>query len=423
MRGGGPVVRVLAAVAMVAGAGAAGWAQRPERHPRLDVSAASALADAPVRIAVRGLAPGERVEVEAGAVDYAGTPWRAEAHFDADTFGAVDLSTRAPVDGTYQGVDPMGLFWSMNPLTGDAQTAAFVPRFPQLAPSYTVSLTVYADGRQLASTTLTRTWMAPGVTHRPLTLARDGVVGDLFLPPPGARPRPAVLAFGGSEGGQSENFTAALLASHGYPALSLGYFHLPGLPAALTDVPLEYFAAAARVLAAQPGADPRHLLAMGYSRGTEAALLIADLFPSLIHGAVLYAPSANVNPAFPSGDAAWTLRGAPVPLGPIPVDHVAGPVLAIAGDVDGIWDSQSAASLIDLELGGASLPYPHRALIFPDAGHGIGTFPYTADSTLQIHPLTHTLLSSGGSRPGNEAARVASWTAVLGLLDALAGNS
>jgi hypothetical protein len=32
---------------------------------------------------------------------------------------------------------------------------------------------------------------------------------------------------------------AALLASHGYPALTLGHFAAPGLPATLRDIPLE----------------------------------------------------------------------------------------------------------------------------------------------------------------------------------------
>jgi hypothetical protein len=33
-----------------------------------------------------------------------------------------------------------------------------------------------------------------------------------------------VLVFGGAEGGMSQTFTAALLAAHGYPALTVAYF-------------------------------------------------------------------------------------------------------------------------------------------------------------------------------------------------------
>jgi dienelactone hydrolase len=209
------------------------------------------------------------------------------------------------------------------------------------------------------------------------------VVGDLFLPAPGARPRPAVLDFGGSEGGQSQDFIAALLASHGYPALSLGYFHLPGLPTNLADIPLEYFATAARLLAKQPDVDPDHILVIGASRGTEAALLLADEFPSLIHGAVVDAPSAEVNPAFPlgAGSTAWTLAGRPIPPGPIPVAHIDGPVLAIAGVDDMLWQSPFWATQIDDELSQARICYPHRALLYPQAGHGVGTLPYLPTAT------------------------------------------
>jgi dienelactone hydrolase len=423
MRCGSSVVRVLmtiAAVAAVVAASLWGSVARPGGgHPQLVVSASSALADQSVRVRVTGLLAGQQVTIVSSARDYTGPAWQGRATFDADTAGIVDLGMTAPSDGTYRGVDPMGLLWSMNPVPGPANTLSFSARFPQLAPYYQVRLTVYVDEQPRVSTMLTRRWLAPGVRHPTLTLAREGMVGDLFLPPPGAQPRPAVLAFGGSEGGQSQNFTAALLASHGYPALSLGYFHLPGLPTNLADIPLEYFAAAARLLAEQPGVDPGHILAMGDSRGSEAALLLADEFPSLIHGAVLYAPSAVVNSAFPVGAGpAWTLAGRPVPLGPIPVAHISGPVMAIAGVDDMLWPSPTWATQINDELSQAHIRYPHRALIYPYAGHGVGGFPYLPTATRPPHPITGTVLDLGGTRPGDEAAQQAGWNAVLTLLAA-----
>ena len=77
----------------------------------------------------------------------------------------------------------------------------------------------------------------------------------------------------------SQVYGAALLAAHGYPALTVAYFDWPGLPPALDGIPLEYFETAGKILASQPQVDPAHVLAMGYSRGSEAALLLADDFP------------------------------------------------------------------------------------------------------------------------------------------------
>ncbi|WP_441249021.1 hypothetical protein [Kitasatospora sp. McL0602] len=131
-----------------------------------------------------------------------------------------------------------------------------------------------------------------------------------------------------------KKYTAALLASHGYPALALGNFALPGLPATLHDIPLEHFASAARLLAAQPGTDPARVVAMGYSRGSKAALLLGEDYPALIHGAVVYSPSAQVSPGSPGGGNAWTKDSQPIAQDTIPLGQVSGPVLALAGAGD-----------------------------------------------------------------------------------------
>ena len=97
--------------------------------------------------------------------------------------------------------------------------------------------------RRLATRSLTRQWLGDGVKVRTLRTDTDQVAGVLALPPAGSSPRVAVLAIGGSGGGVGMAADAALLASHGYPALALAYFHHPGRPDQLQDIPLEYFAA------------------------------------------------------------------------------------------------------------------------------------------------------------------------------------
>jgi len=267
-----------------------------------------------------------------------------------------------------------------------------------VAGAFEVRLTVTAAGREIAARTLTRQWTATGVTHRTLTLDADGAAGDLFLPPRGSVRRPGVLLLGGSEGGVRRKYDAALLASHGYPALALGYFGVPGLPATLHDIPLEYFVTAARLLRAQPGADPGGVVVNGYSRGSEAALLLAEYHPDLVRGAILYAPNDKVWPGFPDGGNAWTNGGVPVPRTAIPVTHVAGPVLAIAGGADRVWRSATQAQQIMRRLDDAHVTAAHQALVYPDAGHGVGSFPYLAAGTSPIDPVTHLARTLGGTR-------------------------
>jgi hypothetical protein len=65
---------------------------------------------------VSGLAPRQKVTVTSTAVDYERGQWRGQAIFRADGRGVVSLDQARPISGSYQGVDGMGLFWSMNPV-------------------------------------------------------------------------------------------------------------------------------------------------------------------------------------------------------------------------------------------------------------------------------------------------------------------
>ncbi|SDZ62327.1 BAAT / Acyl-CoA thioester hydrolase C terminal [Asanoa ishikariensis] len=401
----------LTAVALTVG-GAVGCSARQSTDATIDVDAAVALADQPVQVRVSGLHAGETATVASHAVDAGGTRWSGEATFEADGAGVVDLARSAPVSGTYTGVDGMGLFWSMQPATGDREGAWFSPDYPDAAGAYEVRLSVTAAGQEIAARTVTRQWLAPGVTHRALTLGADGLAGVLFLPAAGAVRRAGVLVLGGSEGGIGGRYDAALFASHGHPALALGYFGAPGLPEALSDIPLEYFAAAARLLRGQPGADPGGVIVNGYSRGSEAALLLAQSFPDLVRGTILYAPSDSVWSGYPKHDNAWTIGGAPVPQGEIPVTRVRGPVLTIAGGDDEVWPAAEQARRIMQRLDDADVSAAHQNLIYPDAGHGVGSFPYVAAGTV------FRASAMGGTRQANAAARSDGWPKVLAFVAA-----
>jgi dienelactone hydrolase len=217
-----------------------------------------------------------------------------------------------------------------------------------------------------------------------------GFVGTLFTPAGPRTPRPAVMAFGGSEGGIGTGAVVAqALASRGYPALAVAYFDAPGytpagLPATLTNIPLEYFAGALRWLARQPGVDPKTIDVYGLSRGSEVALLLGADFPELVHGVIAASPSSVVNGGLPDQDApAWTLHGQPLPHVPasaygvinplesdaiIPVEKITGPVALLCGDDDRLWPSCQSVYAIAARMGNR----PHLELREPAAGHLVG---------------------------------------------------
>lgn len=386
----------------------------------IEVDTPVGLADQPVSIRVSGLDPDEPVTVRARANDWQGEGWEAQASFAADADGVVDLDRDAPTSGTYQPVDGMGLFWSMNPPAGDSDQAWFWPVWPEVAPSFEVHLAVCTDEGDVASATLTREWMSEGVDHRAVSLEESGVLGDMYLPSADAEPRQGVLLIGGSEGGVSHKYEAALLASHGHPTLALAYFGEPGLPDELRSIPLEYFADAAQLLAAESEVG-QSVAVLGYSRGGEPALLMAQHFPELVRGVVVYAGHNQVVDGFPSGGVAWTLEGEPLrPRQDIPLDSVAGPVLAIAGDDDvSFWRADAYAELILKECESAQSAHSCEALIYPGAGHFVGTFPFQATGTTLVHPVTGETIDWGGTRETNEEARRDGWPRVLDFLATL----
>ncbi len=415
-------VGAVAALGLTTLAGCTGGGSAASAHATITVNAPTSLADQALRITVSGLAPGDTITVTGTATDFHDQRWQSHATFLADSHGDLDLSKTAPLSGSYSGVDGVGLFWSMNPPPGSADPG-FIPSYESALvdgalPAVPVRLTVTAHGTRLAQRTLTREWMGRGVRGAPVTLAADSVSGQLFLPPKGTARHPAVLIFGGSEGGDSQEFGAAVLASHGYPALSLAYFDTPGLPPTLQNIPLEYFARAARLLASEPGVDPAHIVACGYSRGSEAALLLGADYSSLIHGVIVYSPADMVHPGLPSG-VAWRYQGKPVPVGsPIPVSLINGPVLAIAGADDELWPSAPSVQTIANELDAAHDRYAHRSLIYPGAGHLVGTYPYQPGATTGTD-FNGDVLRLGGSRAADDAAQERGWPQVLSFLASL----
>jgi hypothetical protein len=212
--------------------------------PAIVVDQPTALADAAISIELRGFLPRQPVSVTATQKFPNASRWQARANFTSDDRGRVDLASQAPMAGTYDGVSAMGLFWSAARLPGNVRP----PPVGSIMWPRSVRLEARARDGTHARTTLQRQVAGPGVTRR--AIRTEGVVGTLFLPP-GVGPHPAVIVLSGGGGG-IEEYRGAILASHGYAALALGYFNVEGLPRGLVNIPLEYFENAIRWMRAQP---------------------------------------------------------------------------------------------------------------------------------------------------------------------------
>jgi dienelactone hydrolase len=408
----------------------------------IKVTPAVGLFDQPRTIVISHLRSAELVTVTAKSQRSSGV-WSASASFKADRTGVVDVARTAPVSGSYRVAAPMGLFWAQHRVGS---------RSAGLGATVT-SLAVTAGSHRLATAQVTQLLSGPGVTARASRVDRLGFYGEYFAPAGRGR-RPGVVIWGGSEGGLSDTgslASAALLASHGIPALAIAYFDEPGLHCSLSDIPLEYFVRAIRWLGSQPQVAPNRVWVISGSRGSE--LLVASYWTGLVHGVVADAPSSEVYGAVPgncppNSRTAWTLHGRPLaqaatkfgdaihqPDGSIveepafragladlaaasaaaiPVQRIKGPVLLISGGDDQLWPSDTYAERIMKALSGD--PSPHVHVNFPAAGHLVFGIPYEPSFTRASVANGRAVIDLGGTSAADSAARARDWPDAIAFI-------
>jgi hypothetical protein len=419
-------------------------AHAAEAGPQITVEPDGVSTAIPVQVTVDGLPAGDVVRVWARTYDRRGQTWESAGEFVTDGVGRVDLTTAASTGGTYLGVDPHGLFWSMR-LPEPAQ--ALYPLVD--ADDMVVQIGVDRAGETVARTMLRRVVREP--TGRALPIAEAGLVGDLYLPP-GAGEWPGVLLLGGAEGGRPDPAYAALLAAQGYVVFALAYFGVPDLPKTLTRIPIEYGLAGARWLADRPEVAGDRIGLVGTSKGAEYALLLASTEPSRFAAVVAHAPSDLMWPA-PGGPpgvpvSSWTRDGKDLPFlrwasargasstmpaadaykravavatrrqlaaARIPVERITAPILLTSGGSDGIWPSTAQAERTLAALIKAGNPHGSQHLDFPGAGHFVGGVPDlpTTRTGIPSGPIT---IEAGGDPAATAAAVRSSFSATVELL-------
>lgn len=277
-------------------------------------------------------------------------------------------------------------------------------------------------GRERASSSV----LTPSVEttfERPTRVRFYGI----WARPRGTRRRTTIVLLGGSDGGLVHTDLEAALVAHGYPVLDLAYFREPGLPQVLERIHLEYFEHALRWLAAQPHVDPQRIVTFGISRGGELSLILASIFPRLVHGAVDYVGGWFVGSGIPNpSQPAWTYHGKPLfgwPInGVIPVQRINGPVFAVGGGDDALAQSGLSVRTIAREMhehGRRDL----TELVYPRAGHLLGlvlprrySYGFKGGAYGVVRLWTGQRLTLGGSARADLAARRDAWPKLLRFL-------
>ncbi len=425
------------------------------RKPQIELSSQSVMHDEVIEIAVTGLDPWARIRLRL-TTEIDGLDFVSTADFHADAKGRIDVASQAPVTGSYQGTDAMGLFWSMVSETPDQGPLVGSTRDPwEIQPPQSYELAALLDDEEVASASLERVVVPEGVEARRLNEGR--LRGVLFLPP-GDGPHPALIGVSGSGGGYPTEGAAAL-ASRGFSVLALAYFNAPDLPEKLVEIPLEYFEEGLEWLKAVPEVDPERIGVIGGSRGGELALVLGSRFPQF-RVVVAKVPSHVVWPgccdeedfekpswtwhgkgltAMPKPEAAYNAQRywpevrddwlgfywiglgnvAAEAAAAIPVEKINGPVLMISGGDDQCWPATYMADLVMERLEANDFPYHSVHLRYDDSGHAAGSLPYwpTARMVRPMHSLIGKPIALGGTAESLARSAVHSWKRTLEFLE------
>src|SRR5262245_29355278 len=141
----------------------------------IEATPAQSLVDEPLRIVVGEAPRGKRVTVRGELRDDAMQRWASWGAFDADSSGQIDLAMQAPVEGTWDITDPLGLIWSMRDEGRPPGRVSFVKR--GVTP-LRIEVVAEAGGEIAASALIERRMVAADVER--IEVRDHGLVGTYF---------------------------------------------------------------------------------------------------------------------------------------------------------------------------------------------------------------------------------------------------
>ena len=153
----------------------------------ISVEPKSSLVDTKVKILVSGLERKQNVTLQARIVGEKGEVFESYAHYIADKDGGIDVGSDSSFGGSYRGVEPMGLIWSMKLAPGQRKGTRLIKR--DVTKPFEVELKCFGDHispneglhQPLSSVTFEQWYMEDGVKR--IVLKDQRLHGTLFIPP------------------------------------------------------------------------------------------------------------------------------------------------------------------------------------------------------------------------------------------------
>ncbi|XP_026166403.1 peroxisomal succinyl-coenzyme A thioesterase-like isoform X1 [Mastacembelus armatus] len=398
-------------------------------------------------VLVQNVLPGSQLTVRAFHRCEDGHSWEAFAHYNANTSGTVNVAEDLSLGGTYSGVEPMGLLWSLRPVPGSKPGLRMRKMNVQTPMEVTISVYQghqtegFMDQEPLAGVMVERWYMAPGVRRIPIT--EGGLSATLFLPS-GPGPFPGLLDLWGG-GGKLVEYRAALLASHGIASLALDYLTPKITMEKGKMVDNQYFETAYRVLQQHPQILGSRIAMLGLSFGTSVTLRMAAysqvLKPrcavcisgshvqpvdgSLEQVMVFFAENAVKTRFSEQDEVIWRDLLQPIPTDPtLKVDQVGRiqcPLLLVVGEDDQNWPALESAMDMKEMMERAGNSHLLTVLSYPNAGHLIEP-PYApharASSFRSVSTGIKVMALWGGETAAHARAQEDAWRKMLVFLKA-----
>ncbi|XP_070775675.1 acyl-coenzyme A thioesterase 5-like [Enoplosus armatus] len=382
---------------------------------------ARCLFDEPVQVKVAGLRSRQVVTMRARSTDEKGVVFSSTATYRADGSGEIDLDRDPSLSGSYVGVEPMGLLWSMS---ADILHKMF-QKNNSLNP-HVVKFSVHeeeGEGRMLAEATNERLVIGEGVSRLPV---KEGNIRGVLFTPPGEGPFPAVLDLCTF---MSEK--TCLLANRGFVVLAVAVF--TERPDNFKEIHLDHFEEAVDFLQQQPKVGSKGVGVISRSKGGDIALSLAAFVPGVeavvwINGCCantvlpLYYKKKQVLPAlmFDISKLIPTESGASIgkyvlhdPLAEenkaslVPIEEAKGRFLFVASEDDLNWDSKGYMDEMVERLKRHGKDN-FESVSYPGAGHYLEP-PYGPYCPSSFHFFANQPVLWGGEPRSHAAAEVHLW--------------
>ncbi|XP_073693907.1 peroxisomal succinyl-coenzyme A thioesterase-like [Garra rufa] len=409
--------------------------------PLLSVQPIRGLVDEQFQIVVMNLPPNQKVTLHSLHQSDDKDFWEAFGHYISDKHGSVTGVKDESLGGTYEGIEPMGLMWSMRPIPGSRhglrlrKRDIFTPMAVHIS-VYTGHLSQgFSQQTPLATSVTERWYLAPGVKR--VNINEKEVRGKLFLPP-GPGPYPGVLDLWGSGGGLVE-YRSALLASHGFASMALEYLTPENL--ILEDIDASYFEKAYQILKYHPMVQKDHLAVLGLSLGGIVTLSMVAYSKVIkpqccvcISGSHLMPFDKSFSEFFKkmqkhadklrlNEDNQVIYRDLILSVShqsfKVDVGRIKCPLLLLNGDDDQICPAVESAKDMEMMMEKAGNRHLLEILTYPDTGHQIEPpySPHFRASTFKLHwSKEKVVVLWGGKTKPHTYAQEDAWKKILAFL-------